>query len=94
MYVEPPPSPMNLSVIAADNGSVILEWNPPRDNSGADITHYQIFINSSEVLRSNVTMATILLDLEGDHLIQDLVRAINCAGESEIFLQVQVLSSC
>ncbi len=50
--------PMNLSVIAADNGSVILEWNPPRDNGGADINHYQIFINSSEILRSNVTMAT------------------------------------
>ncbi len=55
---------MNLSVIAADNGSVILEWTPPRDNGGADITHYQIFINSSEVLRSNVTIVTIVLDLE------------------------------
>ncbi len=72
---------MNLSVIAADNGSVILEWNPPRDNGGAVITHYQIFINSSEVLRSNVTMAIIVLDLEEDHFIQ--VRAINCAGESD-----------
>ncbi len=72
---------MNLSVIAADNKSVILEWNPPRDNGGADITNYQIFINSPEVLRSNVTMATIVLDLEEDHLIQ--VRAINCAGESD-----------
>ncbi len=81
MYVEPPSSPMNLSVIATDNGSVILEWNPPRDNGGADITHYQIFINSSDVLRSNVTMATIVLDLEEDRFIQ--VRATNCAGESD-----------
>ena len=72
---------MNLSVIATDNGSVILEWNPPRDNGGTDIIHYQIFINSSEVLRSNVTMATIVLDLEEDHFIQ--VRATNCAGESD-----------
>ncbi len=71
---------MNLSVIATDNGSVILEWNPPRDNGGTDIIHYQIFINSSEV-RSNVTMATIVLDLEEDHFIQ--VRATNCAGESD-----------
>ncbi len=31
-HVKPPSPPMNLSVIAADNGSVILEWNPPRDN--------------------------------------------------------------
>ncbi len=61
--------------------SVILEWNPPRDNGGADITHYQILINSSEVLRSNVTMATIVLNLGEDHFIQ--VRAINCAGESD-----------
>ncbi len=60
---------------------MILEWNPPRNNGGAYITHYQIFINSSEVLRSNVTMATIVLDLEEDHFIQ--VRAINCAGESD-----------
>ncbi len=72
---------MNLSVIATENGSVILEWNPPRDNGGADITLYQIFINSSEVLRSNVTMATIVFDLEDDHSIQ--VRTINCAGESD-----------
>ncbi len=72
---------MNLSVIAADNASVILEWNPPRDNGGADITHYQIFINSSEVLRSNVAMVTIVLDLEEDQFIQ--VRTINCAGESD-----------
>ncbi len=71
---------VNLSIITSDNGSVILEWNPPRDNGGADITHYQIFINSSEVLRSNVTMATIVFDLEEDHFIQ--VRATNCAGES------------
>ncbi len=72
---------MNLSVIATDNGSVILEWNPPRDNGGADITHYQIFTNSSEVLRSNVTMVTIVFYLYGDHFIQ--VRATNCAGESD-----------
>ncbi len=50
------------------------EWNSPRDNDGADITHYQIFINSSEVLWSNVTMATIVLDLEEEHFIK--VRAI------------------
>ncbi len=72
---------MNLSVSATDNGSVILEWNPPRDNGGADITHYKIFISLSDVLRSNVTMATIVLDFEEDHFIQ--VRAINCAGESD-----------
>ncbi len=72
---------MNLSVSATDNGSVILEWNSPRDNGGADITHYQIFINRSEVLRSNVTIATIVFYLYGDHFIQ--VRAINCAGESD-----------
>ncbi len=91
IHVEPPSPPMSLSV---SNGSVILEWNPPRDNSGADITHYQIFINSSEALRSNVTMATIVLDLEEDHFIQ--VRAINCAGESEnasaIFTGIYLLS--
>ncbi len=40
-HVGPPSPPMNLSVIAVDNVSVILEWNPPRDNGGADITHYQ-----------------------------------------------------
>ena len=72
---------MNLSIIVADNGSVKLEWNPPRNNGGADITLYQIFINSSEVLRSNVTMATIVLNLGEDHFIQ--VRATNCAGESD-----------
>ncbi len=80
-YVEPPSPPMNLSVIATENGSVILAWNPPRDNGGADITLYQIFINSSEVLRSNVTIATIVLDIEEDRFIQ--LRAINCAGESD-----------
>ncbi len=94
IHVEPPSLPMNLSVISVGNGSVILEWNPPRDNGGADITHYQIFINSSEVLRSNVTMATIVLDLEEDHFIQ--VRAINCAGESDntsaIFTGIYLLS--
>ncbi len=73
---------MNLSVIATtDNGSVILEWNPPRDNGGAEITHYQIFINSSEVLRSKFTMAIIVLELEEDHFIQ--MRATNSAGESD-----------
>ncbi len=81
----PSSPPFNLSYAtdssAAGNESVILEWNPPRDNGGADITNYQIFINSSEVLRSNVTMATIILDLEEDHFVQ--VRAINCAGESD-----------
>ncbi len=73
-YAEPPSLPMSLSVIVTDNGSVILEWNPPRDNGGADIIHYQIFINSSEVLRSNVTMATIVLDIEEDHSIQLTVQ--------------------
>ena len=34
-----------------------------------------------EVLRSNVTMTTIVLDLEEDQFIQ--VRATNCAGESD-----------
>ncbi len=81
IHVEPPSSPMNLSVIATDNVSVILEWYPPRDNGKSDITHYQIFINSSEVLRSNVTMATIVIDLEEEHFIQ--VRATNCAREND-----------
>ncbi len=76
---------MNLSVIniatITNNESVILEWNPPRDNGGTDIIHYQIFINSSEVLRSNITIAIIILDLEEDYFIQ--VRATNCAGESD-----------
>ena len=80
-HVGPPSPPMNISVIVSDNGSAKLEWNPPRNNGGADMTLYQIFINSSEVLRSNVTMATIVLDLEEDHFIQ--MRAINCAGESD-----------
>ncbi len=60
---------------------MILEWNSPRDNGEVDITLYQIFINSFEVLRSNVTMATVVLDLEEDHFVQ--VRATNCAGESD-----------
>ncbi len=37
MYVEPPLPPMNLSVIVTIINiyeSVILEWNPPRDNGG------------------------------------------------------------
>ncbi len=78
----PPVPPFNLSYTSAiGNVSVILEWNPPRDNGGADITHYQIFINSSEVLKSNVTIVIIVLDLEEYYFIQ--VRAINCAGESD-----------
>ncbi len=94
IHAEPPSLPMNLSVIATDNGSVLLEWNPPRDNGGADITNYHIFINSSEVLRSNVTMAIIILDPEEDCFIQ--VRAINSAGESDntsaIFTGIYLLS--
>ena len=82
--IESPSPPKNITTmrsIANDNVSVILEWNPPSDNGGAPITNYQLFINASEVLRSNVTMVTIVLDLEEDYLIQ--VRAINCAGESD-----------
>ena len=76
---------MNLNFSVLIGTSVRLQWNPPLDNGGVPITGYQIFINSSEdsfedVLVSNDTEVTIILNSTGEYFIQ--IRAINCIGVS------------
>ena len=71
---------MNLN-FSLNGMSARLQWDPPLDNGGVPITGYQIFINSSEdVLVSNDTEVTIVLNSTGKYFIQ--IRAINCIGVS------------
>ena len=78
LIIASPSSPMNLNFSLNDR-SVRLQWDPPLDNGGVPITGYPIFINSSEdVLVSNDTEATIVLNSTGKYFIQ--IRAINCIG--------------
>ena len=55
-----------------------LEWSPPEDDGGANITSYQVFVDNSLQVTSTDTVAIIELNPTGEHLVQ--VRAGNCAG--------------
>ena len=58
-----------------------LDWDPPLDDGGVAITHYQISVNMSEPVITTDTVATFTLNSTGEHLVQ--VRAGNCAGVSD-----------
>ncbi len=51
---------------------------PPVDEGA--LLLYQIFVNASEALSSNSTVATIEINSTGQHSVD--IRAINCAGIS------------
>ena len=67
-----------ITTTAADSVTVRLDWDPPLDDGGVAITHYQISVNMSEPVITTDTVATFTLNSRGEHLVQ--VRAVNCAG--------------
>ena len=81
----PPSPPVNLqytiTTTASDSVIVRLDWDPPLDDGGVAITHYQISVDMSEPVITTDTVATFTLNSTGEHLVQ--VRAVNCAGVSD-----------
>ena len=81
----PPSTPVNLqytlNTTATDCVTVRLDWDPPLDDGGVAITHYQISVNMSEPVITTDTVATFTLNSTGQHLVR--VRAVNCAGVSD-----------
>ena len=65
---------------ATDSVTVRLDWDPPLDDGGVAIIHYQISVNMSEPVITTDTVATFTLNSTGEHLVQ--VRVVNCAGVS------------
>ena len=63
-----------------DGVAVMVEWDPPLDDGGVNVTslNYQIFVDSVLEDVSNDTEAILELNTTREHLVQ--VRAINCAG--------------
>ena len=85
MHTGPSSTPVNLQytldTTATDSATVRLDWDPPLDDGGVAITHYQISVNMSEPVITTDTVATFTLNSTGEHLVQ--VRAVNCAGVSD-----------
>ena len=81
----PPSTPVNLqytlNTTATDSVTVRLDWDPPLDDGGVAITHYQISVDMSELVNTTDTVATFTLNSTEEHLVQ--VRAVNCAGVSD-----------
>ena len=79
-----PSPPINLqytlNTTATDSVTVRLDWDPPLDDGGVAITHYQISVNMSEPVITTDDVAIFTLNSTGEHLVQ--VRAVNCAGVS------------
>ena len=84
LLLDPPPldsipvASYQITVNLSEDILVRLQWDPPLDNGGAPITGYQIFVDSEDVLASNDTDATIILNSTGEYFIQ--IRAVNCIG--------------
>ena len=68
-----------------------LDWEPPLDDGGVAITHYQISVNMSERVITTDTVAILTLNSTGEYLVQ--VRAVNCAGVSDDALVTVVMST-
>ena len=55
----PDDSPQNISIIAADSVSVLIQWQPPHIPNGI-ITHYNIYVNFTN--GTNITTNSVLGD--------------------------------
>ena len=55
----PDDSPQNISIIAADSVSVLIQWQPPHMPNGI-ITHYNIYIDFTN--GTNITTNSVLGD--------------------------------
>ena len=81
MYIDTgvPSPPTNL--VASTSDTMRLQWSPPMDDGGANVTGYIIFVeNMTETWNS--TVASIELNITaGTFLVH--VKAVNCAGYSD-----------
>ena len=57
LYVAPSDVPNNVTIIAADSTSLLIEWKPPNTPNGI-ITHYTLYINYT----NDSQIATTLID--------------------------------
>ena len=57
LYIAPSNVPNNVTIIAGDSTSLLIEWKPPNTPNGI-ITHYTLYINYT----NDSQIATTLID--------------------------------
>ncbi|KAE8573900.1 Putative twitchin [Halyomorpha halys] len=82
---QPPEGPLSPSEITKN--SCLLQWKPPRDNGGSDITHYIVEKMDSDSLRWVPVGDSFSTKLRVEHLIEGhnynfRIKAVNKIGES------------
>ncbi len=95
--VTKPGAPENLSAEITESLSVMLKWNPPADNGGAEITEYKIYKGTEsgkeEFLKSVSDTQFEDKEVEEGKTYYYYVTAVNSAGEGEKSEEVSITVS-
>ena len=84
LVVDLPSPPTNLQQQSLNSSAdsnyfyLRLEWDPPEDYGGVNITNYQVFVDNFLQVTTPDTVAIVELNSTGEHLVQ--VRAGSCVG--------------